>query len=204
MIDLAKLIHAALRSDSTWIVVTVLAVFGAIIFGILGYMVNSAYLSSLPQFEIQMTTLNVSNPGPPYNQADNIQLVLEVNISNVGGPSAAKDWKLSVQFNDGECVEAIPVPMGEQRELTGQSYRRFRGEDALYKKTINSALQPGQIVPGVLQFILRGKSRAELLNPNTQFRLTVVDAYGKTHSATKTVSLFQKEADLHFPLIPIN
>ncbi|WP_158823013.1 hypothetical protein [Granulicella sp. S156] len=199
MIELAKLIHTALRSDSTWTVVLALAFIGAVIFGGVGFLVNTAYLSGLPHLDIQITALNVGTPGPPY-EGQGALIVMQAIVSNAGSQSAVRDWNLYVNFPDKTQVKAIPLPTDTQLELKGNDYRLFRGDDALYKKTI-APIQQGQIVPGFLAFILPGKTSADILIPSVSFQLVAMDAYGKLHTAVKTREQFKNE--VHFPLIPV-
>ncbi len=167
MIEYAKLIHTALRTDSTWVVVLALALVGALFFGFLGYLVNAAYLSGLPRIRVDMTTLNVSDPGPPYAGRGAL-VVVEAIVSNTGSQSAVGDWNMYVNFPDGEIIKALPIATDTQLELTGQEYRLFRGEDALYKKAINP-IGPGQLVPGFLAFLVPGKPASAVLHRPWRF-----------------------------------
>lgn len=199
MIEFAKLIHIALRSDSTWVVALALAVIGAVIFGSVGVLVNMAYLSGLPKLHIEMTALNIANPGPPYTGQGTL-VVIQAIASNTGSPTAVRDWNLFLDFPDGKTEKATPVPSDPQLELKGNDYRLFRGEDALYKKTI-SPIGEGQIVPGFLAFIVMGKTREQVSASGVHFRLVATDAYGKLHTEIKTGEQFVYE--IHFPLIPV-
>ena len=110
MIEFAKLIHAAIGTDKSWAVILVLAVIGAAFFGLLGWMVDAAYLSSLPKFDIRMDSANFANPSLPYDSQKDSLIVLVVSISNSRSQSVAKDWNLYVKTVNGDYVRVTCPP----------------------------------------------------------------------------------------------
>ena len=203
MIELAKLIHSAIGTDSSRGVIIALASIGAVLFGLLGWLVNAAYISGLPKFDINMQSLNIGLPGPPHDPNKNSLVVLVVTISNSRAQSIALDWNLFVRVSgSADFNRALPIPMGDSLVLTGSdpsSNRTYKGQDALYLKTISKPIQAGDGVSGVLQFIVPGITREQLLLPDTAFKLCVRDAFKKEHCATKTRREFVNE--IHFPVV---
>jgi hypothetical protein len=158
-----------------------------------------AYLSGLPKLHVEMTALNIADPGAPYAGQGTL-VVIQAIASNAGSPTAVRDRNLFLDFPDGKTEKAAPIPTDSKLELKGNDYRVFRGDDALYKKTI-SPISEGQIVPGFLAFIVMGKTKEEVYASGVRFRLVATDAYGKLHTEIKTKDQFVNE--IHFPLIPI-
>ncbi|MBI2089424.1 MAG: hypothetical protein HYT78_11895 [Deltaproteobacteria bacterium] len=202
MIEFAKLIHAAIGTDSSWSVAITFALIAAALFGLLGWMVNAAYISSLPRFDIRMDSANFGAPGPPYDPNKYTLVVLVVSVSNSRSQSIAKDWNLFVKTPAKEFKRATPVPMGETLELKSSdpgSTKIYRQENALYLNTATKPIQPGDGVTGVLPYLVEDTTISELARPETTFRLTAVDAFGKEHENVKTRAQFVSE--IHFPVI---
>ena len=195
MIEIAKLIHTAIKSDSTWSVVLVLGVVGFIGMGTIGYLLNSAYLSDLPHFEMQIQTLIFGEPEGPYRGKGGMVIIKAV-VTNPGNPSAIQDWNLYVQLPDGSKVRAAPAPTDTQMTLSDMGIV-LQGSDALYRKTI-TAIGPGQIVPGFLVFVVLGQPKDVLLRSDVKYQLVATDAYGKNHTKSFTRADLKDEA--HYPL----
>jgi hypothetical protein len=204
MLELAKLIHAAVGTDKTWVVVSVLALVGAVLFGLLGWAVNAAYITTLPKFNIQMQTANLATPSAPFDAQKDSLIVLVVSVSNSSGPSVAKDWNLYVKIGDGQFIKAKPAPMGDTLILAGadiNSNKTYHQKDALYLITASKPIQIGDSPTGVLPFVLVGVTKQQLLEKSTTFKLTVFDVFEREHSAIKTTGDFIKESGIHFPVI---
>jgi len=203
MIELAKLIHSAIGTDSSRGVILALALIGAVLFGLLGWLVNAAYISALPKFDIDMQSINIALPGPPYDSSKGGLIVLVVTVTNSRAQSILLDWNLFVRLpGDDVFNKVLPVPMGDSLVLNSpdpHSRRNYKGQDALYLKTISKPIQAGDGVPGVLQFIAPDITKEQLLLPDTGFKLCAKDAFKKEHCAIKTRREFVNET--HFPVV---
>ena len=203
MIELAKLIHGAIGTDSSRGVILALALIGAVLFGLLGWLVNAAYISGLQKLDIDMQSVYIGLPDPPYDSGKDGLVVLVVTISNSRAQSIALDWNLFVRLPENVVFNrTLPIAFGDSLVLNSPdpgSRRTYKGQDALYLKTLSKPIQAGDGMSGVLQFIVPGVTKDQLLLRDTAFKLCVKDAFKKEHCATKTRDEFVNET--HFPAI---
>jgi len=109
-------------------------------------------------------------------------LIMVATISNIGAPSLAKAWKLTVTLPDGRIVsplmEMVPKTITAP---TRQGVRTFYQMDALYNKT-TSPIPTGGAQSGILIFRVPRFKKDEIFQKGTKIALEFQDVQGKAYS----------------------
>ncbi len=144
------------------------------------------YSNWQPRFVISIVAADIYVPPSPPNSTT---LMLMVALDNIGSPSIAKNWALSVTLPGQVPKTALFMRLGSvsgiELKNTDSSTKKIPREDALDEKTENS-LVIGR-VQGRLWFILEGTKNTDVINPRTILTLSVEDKYGSPEKVASII-----------------
>ena len=127
---------------------------------------------------------------PEYSRR--IGILMIVGLRNIGTPSIAENWKLSVIVaGSKQRIETKGVNLPANAAIsvhdvvTGKAVV-YAGADALYNKTVFTPIPAGSLVRGVLLFLIDGATEAVLTSPGTRYHLDFADVLEKSYSVVFT------------------
>lgn len=139
--------------------------------------------------------------GQAHNESGNdiTAVVLLASLSNVGQPSIADQWILTISFPDGRNpIVATPSALiGESTlhlpvaNVANRQSVDYNAKDALYDKTASVPISQGGRQTGFLLFEVSGLTQAEAETPGMIYTVSCHDVFGNT-----IVGSFKKRAGM--------
>lgn len=130
-------------------------------------------------------------PGSPQNA---VGVLVIFNVRNVGTPSIADNYSLTVTPPGRGPIEAVPLFIPKVLSVPpapgtpqGLPFTIVCGKDALYRKTGEQPLAYGGVARGFLWYELEGYAPHNFSNPiGTNFRMTFTDVLNNKYAADFT------------------
>jgi hypothetical protein len=152
-------------------------------------------------FKLDLRGGNIFQPG----RADMhhvAALALDVRIWNLGAPSAAIDWTLTVQLADGRRAKIGNTKIANEITSTETGSVLAYGKDNLDDKTGQSPV--GRVpIQGTLLFIV-DLPKAEIIQPETRLELSVKDVFGHVYNVTQRIGDWPQLSELPDTPMPAN
>jgi hypothetical protein len=109
----------------------------------------------------------------------NSSVLFHVAITNTGKPSTTRNWRLKARLVSGDYLTSAQT---SSHESFFKSLTSYKAKDFIYEKTKDIAVQPGETVVGVAEFIFWGVRSETLLPVGTKLILEFEDGDGKHYS----------------------
>jgi hypothetical protein len=106
------------------------------------------------------------------------------DVANRGAPTILDEWLLEIQIPEEPKMTVTPFyidpdkPMEMNEPMTGEPSFKLDSADALYNKTKPEPVRTGSKVPGILAFVVPGKTRDQLRIKGAIFSLSCKSVYG--------------------------